>query len=72
MEAPWREGDSSLADCPRCGRRVTTRYEHRTVQLSRSRLRVREVLVDVCAECDHMISIPAQSVAQLREVGVGK
>jgi hypothetical protein len=51
---------------------VATRYEHRTVQLSRSRLRVREVLVDVCAECDHMISIPAQSVAQLREVGVGK
>lgn len=72
MEAPWREGDSSLADCPRCGRRVATRYEHRTVQLSRSRLRVRDVLVDVCAECDHMISIPAQSVAQLREVGVGK
>jgi len=72
MEAPWREGDVSFADCPRCMRRVRTRYEHRTVQLCRSRLRVRGVLVDVCAECDHMISIPTQSVAQLREVGVHK
>ena len=72
MEAPWREGDESFAHCPRCNKRVVSRYEHRSVQLSHSRLVVRDVLVDVCAECDHMISIPLQSVAQLREVGIGK
>ena len=72
MEAPWREGDTSIGHCPRCAKRVHTHYEHRDVQLCRSRLRVRGVLVDVCAECDHMISIPAQSVAQLREIGIGK
>ena len=72
MEAPWKEGDRSLAYCPRCDRRVATHFEHRTVQLSRSRLRVRDVLVGVCGECDHMVSIPTQSVAQLREIGVGK
>jgi uncharacterized protein YlaI len=72
MEAPWKRGDVSFADCPRCNKRVVTRFEHRTVQLTRSRLRVRDVLVDVCSECDHMVSIPAQSVAQLREIGTGK
>ena len=72
MEAPWREGDVVLADCPRCRKRVMTHFERRTVQLARSRLRVRDVLVDVCNECDHTVSIPAQSVAQLREVGAGK
>lgn len=72
MEAPWRVGDVAFATCPRCRKRVGTRFEYRTVQLTRSRLRVRDVLVDVCAECDHMVSIPPQSVAQLREIGVGK
>ena len=28
---------------------------------------VPDVLVDVCTECDHMISVPQQSVEQLRE-----
>jgi hypothetical protein len=31
-----------------------------------------DVLVDVCTECDHMISVPRQSVAQLRELGAAK
>jgi uncharacterized protein YlaI len=72
MEAPWREGDVSYALCPRCRKSVATRYEYRTVQLTRTRLRVRDVLVPVCEECDHMIAIPPQSVAQLREIGIGK
>ncbi|MFL5574743.1 MAG: hypothetical protein ACJ79S_02075 [Gemmatimonadaceae bacterium] len=72
MEAPWREGDVAFATCPRCRKLVRSHFELRDVQLTRSRLRVRDVLVDVCGECDHMISIPAQSVAQLREIGIGK
>jgi hypothetical protein len=30
------------------------------------------VLVDVCPECDHMISIAPEAVAQLREAGCQK
>ncbi|HEU5209342.1 MAG TPA: hypothetical protein VFU06_08025 [Longimicrobiales bacterium] len=51
---------------------MRTRYEVRTVHLTGSRLRVPNVLVDVCTECDGMVSIPRQSMAQLREVGVWK
>jgi hypothetical protein len=72
MYVPYKAGDKAAAACPRCRKTVVTRYEYRTVELARTRLSVRDVLVDVCTECDHMISIPRQSVAQLREVGVGK
>jgi hypothetical protein len=51
---------------------VRTRFELRTVQLAHSRLAVRDVLVDVCTECDHMVSIPPQSLPQLREAGMAK
>jgi hypothetical protein len=51
---------------------VRSRFELRTVQLWRTRLAVPDVLVDVCTECGHMISIPAQSVEQLREAGRAK
>ena len=72
MYAPYKAGDSSAAMCPRCHKPVATRYEYRTIQLARTRLCVRDVLVPVCTVCDHMVAIPRQSVAQLREVGVGK
>ncbi|HWG51907.1 MAG TPA: hypothetical protein VN677_01270 [Gemmatimonadaceae bacterium] len=51
---------------------VRTRFEYRTVRLARSRLCVPDLLVDVCTRCDHMISIPPQSVPQLREAGLAK
>jgi uncharacterized protein YlaI len=68
----FKAGDASAAMCPHCHKPVATRYEHRTIQLARTRLRVRDVLVPVCTECDHTVAIPRQSFAQLREVGVGK
>ena len=68
----WNVGDHGTNTCPRCKKIVRTRFELRTVQLWRTRLRVPEVLVDVCTECDHMISIPQQSVEQLREAGRAK
>lgn len=72
MLALFKAGDASAAMCPRCHKPVATHYEHRTIQLARTRLRVRDVLVPVCTECDHMVAIPPQSIAQLREVGIGK
>jgi hypothetical protein len=72
MKTLWNVGDSATNTCPRCHKVVRSHFELRTVQLIRSRLCVRDVLVDVCPECDHMISIPPQSVPQLREAGLAK
>lgn len=72
MKAPWKAGDVAANTCRRCKKIIQTRFEYRTIQLRGTRLRVPDVLVDVCTECGHMVSIPPQSVAQLREVGIGK
>lgn len=55
--------------CLRCNRIVRSRLTRRAVQLARTRLVVKDVLVDVCPECGHMISIAPESVEQLREAG---
>ncbi len=60
------------AVCPCCHKLVSSRFEYRTVTLNRTRLRVANVLVDVCPECDTTMQIPRQSLAQLREAGVPK
>jgi hypothetical protein len=72
MQRAWRVGDFAANTCRRCRKTVRTRFELRTVQLARTRLCVRDVLVDVCTECDHMVSIPPQSLPQLREAGLAK
>lgn len=72
MRRAWRVGDYASNTCRRCRKMVRTRFELRTVQLAHSQLAVRDVLVDVCTECDHMVSIPPQSLPQLREAGMAK
>jgi hypothetical protein len=69
MQGTWKEGDRGANSCPRCRKLVRTRFELRTVELLRTRLRVPQVLVDVCDECDHMISFPRQSIPQLLAAG---
>jgi len=72
MQGPWKSGDRAVNTCPRCHQLVRSRMALRSVQLAHSRLVVRDVLVDVCPNCDHMISFPPQSVEQLREAGCPK
>jgi len=72
MKQIWNSGDYATNRCPRCRRTVRTRFEYRTVNMARSRLCVPDLLVDVCTECGHMVSIPPQSVPQLREAGLAK
>jgi hypothetical protein len=55
--------------CQRCNRIVRSQMELRSVRLARTRLVVKDVLVDVCPDCNHMISIQPESVEQLREAG---
>lgn len=72
MKTSWNPGDYATNTCRRCRQMVRTRFEFRTVRLAHSRLCVPDLLVDVCTECGHMVSIPPQSVPQLREAGLAK
>ena len=72
MQGPWKSGDRAVNVCPRCRQTVRSKMALRSVQLAHSRLVVHDVVVDVCPECDHMISFPRQSVEQLREAGSPK
>lgn len=62
-------GDHITNTCHRCNRVVRSRLALRSVELARTRLVVRDVMVDLCPSCGHMISIAPQSVEQLREAG---
>jgi hypothetical protein len=72
MKALWNPGDIVACNCPNCRQVVQSRFELRTVRMERSRLRVPNVLVDVCNLCNSVIGIPSQSIPQLREAGWAK
>ena len=69
MIAYPKVGEFISNTCQRCNRIVRSRMETRSVKLARSHLIVRDVPVDVCPECGHMISIAPHAVEQLREAG---
>lgn len=72
MMATSKAGDFVTNTCLRCKRIVRAKLTRRAVQLARTRLVVKDVLVDVCPDCGHMISISPESVEQLREAGSWK
>jgi hypothetical protein len=72
MTAPWHEGDTSSGICYACRKPVTARFETRSIKLNRSRITFPNILVSVCTECNEMIDMPKQSLAQFRELGSWK
>ena len=60
MKSAWNAGDIVACTCPTCRQVVQSRFEFRTIRMERSRLRVPNVLVDVCNVCDNIIAIPSQ------------
>lgn len=72
MIANPKVGEHMSNTCRRCNKIVRSSLELRSVNLARTRLVVRDVMVDVCPECNHMISIAPQSMDQLREAGAWK
>ncbi len=72
MKSLWNAGDVVACNCPNCRKVVQSRFELRNIRMPRSRLSVPNVLVDVCNLCDSIISIPSQSIPQLREAGWAK
>ena len=69
MIATSKVGEFMTNTCLHCKRIVRSQLTLRSVQLARTRLVVKDVLVDVCPNCGHMISIAPDSVEQLREAG---
>jgi len=65
-------GDYVTNTCRRCNKLVRSQLTLRSVELARTRLVVPDVLVDVCPDCGHMISIAPESLPQLREAGCWK
>jgi hypothetical protein len=72
MQAPWHEGDTSSGTCNVCRKPVMTRFENRTIRPTRSRVSYSDVLVSVCTECNELVDMPRQSLAQLRELASWK
>jgi len=72
MQAPWHEGDTSATNCTVCGKQVSARYETRDIRMNRSAITFSNVLVSVCGECDSLISLPRQSMAQILELSSWK
>lgn len=72
MIANPKVGELMTNTCLRCNRIVRSQMARRSVKLARTRLVVKDVLVDVCPDCHHMISISPESVEQLREAGSWK
>lgn len=72
MFATPKVGEFITNTCQRCNRIVRSQLALRSVRLARTRLVVRDVPVDVCPECGHMISIAPHAVEQLREAGWSK
>ena len=72
MLAHAEVGDYVSNTCPRCRKLVRSRLALRSVQMTGVRLVVPDVLVDICPDCGHMISIAPQSIPQFREAGCPK
>lgn len=72
MQAPFHEGDVSSGNCYACRKPVMTRFERRTIQPNRSRVSYSNVLVGVCTECNEVVDMPRQSMAQLLELATWK
>ncbi len=72
MFASPKVGEFITNTCQRCNRIVRSKLALRSVRLTRTRLVVRDVPVDVCPDCGHMISIAPHAVEQLREAGWAK
>lgn len=63
----YKVGDKSKAVCSFCKEMVSTTFKVKSVPLSGSKGKVRDILAGVCDRCDRVVSIPQQSVPRIKE-----
>lgn len=63
----YKLGEKSRAICPSCKQLRTTTFQEREVPLSSGKGVVKDLLVAACDTCDHVVSIPQQSVPRVKE-----
>ena len=63
----YREGVKSPGPCAFCNKVVPSTLTNVTISICEGLEEVENVLVDVCDECDNMISIPARSEPPLQQ-----
>ncbi len=66
----FKEGDKSVALCKDCKKKVSTTFAVRTTKIKDGEkfLKVPDVLVSVCDECDTTVGVPQQSFSAIAEV----
>jgi hypothetical protein len=66
----YKVGDRSRAICSFCAQVRSITFRERDVPLSSGKGSVHDVLAGVCDHCDHVVSIPQQSVPRVKEAVV--
>ncbi|WP_275270410.1 hypothetical protein [Limnobacter sp. P1] len=61
------DGDQSRAICNHCRKMVSLTFKRRDVPFSDKKGFAHDILVGVCDQCDHVVSIPAQSTPAISE-----
>lgn len=64
----YKVGEKSKAVCQSCKQLRSSTFQERDVPLSSGKGMVPNVLVAVCDHCDHIVSIPQQSVPRIQEI----
>ena len=55
------------AICESCSKLVTTTTDRRTIPFSDNAGEVKDILVDVCSECDEVVAIPPKSLPEINQ-----
>jgi hypothetical protein len=63
----WKENDKSTAICSFCKKLVEIVFKRRDLLYPTKNTIINNILVGVCNECDHVISIPQQSVEEINK-----
>ncbi|MEC7278154.1 MAG: hypothetical protein VXV96_17665 [Bdellovibrionota bacterium] len=63
----YKEGDKSKGICKSCNSLVSTTFKTATVELSSGKGTVDNILAGVCDDCDHVVSVPHQSMPKIKE-----
>ena len=62
----WKEYDRGAAICSFCEEQVIVVFKRRDLSYPAKNTIINNILVGICTQCDHIISIPQQSVEKIK------